>query len=94
MRLEVAILFFSMLVAPLAHLSGSVPERVGLVVMIVPPWSDASVVAEDAGAQLIGPTRAPFGQLVSIDNMAQAEQLEKAGAWFLLDAEKVEWICG
>ncbi|WP_339108886.1 hypothetical protein [Thioclava sp. GXIMD4216] len=94
MKLEALILFFSLLVAPIAHLTGARPDHAGLTLMVVPPWEDAVQVADVAQARLIGPTRAPFGLLIEIDDLAQLDRLERAGAWFLLDARKVEWICG
>ncbi|MEI4473646.1 hypothetical protein [Frigidibacter sp. MR17.24] len=94
MKLEILISVLSLVVTPLAHLSGTAPAQAGLVLMVVPPWADPAAVADAGRARLIGPTRAPFGTLVSVDETAQFARLQQAGAWFLVDADAARWICG
>ncbi|MEI4486062.1 hypothetical protein V8J36_07650 [Frigidibacter sp. MR17.14] len=94
MKLEILITLLSLIVAPTAHAIGSRPVAAGLVLMVVPPWADAAAVAAHAGAQLVGPTSAPFGTFVSVDGTAQLDALEAAGAWFLIDGDTARWICG
>jgi hypothetical protein len=94
MKLEILITFLSLVVAPLAHLMGTTPSKAGLVLMVVPFWDDSEDVAEAAGVRVIGPTRAPFGTLVAVDDVAQFTELKRAGAWFVLDPATSKWICG
>lgn len=94
MKLEIIITILSLVVAPLAHLMGTNPTSAGLVLMVVPFWSDAGLVAEEAGVQLVGPTSAPLGTLVAVEDVAQFADLSRAGAWFLIDPKSIKWMCG
>ena len=94
MKLEILITFLSLVIAPLAHLLGSMPTKAGLVLMVVPFWQNADQVAEAAGVRMIGVSQAPFGTLVAVDTVAQFTDLKRAGAWFILDPDTSKWICG
>ncbi|OCX61046.1 hypothetical protein BFP70_16465 [Thioclava sp. SK-1] len=93
MKLEILVTLSSLIIAPLAHLSATRPDTPGLLLVVMPPWVDASSVAHAAKAQIVGPTRAPFGVQIVVETMSQIDALSNAGAWFILDAEKAKWIC-
>ena len=94
MRFEAVIFAFSVLVTPLAGFSGRPPATDGPWVMVIPPWADRAAIVERAGAQLVGPAEAPFGQLVAGPDRGASERLKAAGAWLVLDADFLEGYCG
>lgn len=94
MKLEILITVLSLIVAPLAHMSGTRPSEAGLVLMVVPFWLDTDQVAAAANVQLVGTTSAPFGTLVAVEDVAQFDDMTHAGAWFIMDPATSKWICG
>ncbi|ETD83283.1 hypothetical protein ACTTAL_02510 [Rhodobacter capsulatus] len=94
MRLEFLVLALSITIAPATTLLDVKASGAGPWVMVVPPWRSADLVAERAGARLIGPTEAPLGHLVTATAPEAAQRLAAAGAWAVLDAAAVAQFCG
>ncbi len=94
MRLELLLMTLSVLCAPIAAL-GMLPEdRPGLYLVVVPPWRAADQVIVAAGAHPVGPVRAPLGEFAAADAPGTLARLRAAGAWVVLDAKKMAWLCG
>ena len=94
MRLEFLVLALSITIAPATTLLDVKASGAGPWVMVVPPWRSADLVAERAGARLIGPTEAPLGHLVTATAPDAAQRLAAAGARAGLDAAAVAQFCG
>lgn len=94
MRLEIVVTMLTLVVMPLAQMAGTRAEGPGLRVIVVPPWRDAEDVARAARVQPVGPTRSWLGLFVAVDRDEQVAGLAEAGAWFVLDAERLKWVCG
>ncbi|PYF11158.1 hypothetical protein C8J30_103254 [Rhodobacter viridis] len=94
MRLEFMVLALSITIAPAGALFDAKASGAGPWVIVVPPWRSADLIAEKAGAHLIGPTEAPLGHLVAASDPGAAGRLSDAGAWAVVDAATVTAFCG
>ncbi len=92
--LLVAVLSCIALATPVALLAGTRPDPGGIVLVVAPPWATtggAAGIVSAAGGREIGPMRAPFAVLATLDDLPAARQ---HGAWLLLDGRVLARICG
>ena len=81
------------LVAPIAALATAQPRQGEPLLVILPPWRDADQVLARAGARPVAPVRAPFAVLAVTDTDIGLQDLRSAGAWAVLHAGALSFLC-
>ncbi len=88
------------LAAPTATLVLAQPRPGDPLLVVVPPWHDADRILARADLRAAAPVRAPFAVLAAAADAPDAEPsrtiaaLRAAGAWAVLGAGALAFICG
>lgn len=80
--------------APIAVLFSAPVAEGNVVLVIAPPWGNPADIISNAGADLLGPETAPFAAFASSDVLELESRLMRAGAWAVLDGQKISNLCG
>lgn len=79
---------------PLVAAMAAAPAASGPVIVVLGPFSDAEAVIRQAGGSLAAPVRAPLAVIASGPDDGFAERLRGAGAWAVMDAGALAFLCG
>lgn len=75
-----------------ASFVAALPPPTGeILLVVVPPWHDATAVVAAAGGQVATPDRAPLSVLAT---GTSAERLRRAGAVLVADGTWIASLCG
>ena len=97
MRFPVLVFAFLAVVlsGPLFALAGARPDPTSVLLVVVSPAGPGAVdVIRAAGGVPIGPNRAPLASLAAPAAPDFALRLRDAGAWLVLDGQRLAAICG
>lgn len=70
------------------------PDGPGPLLVIVPPWRDATAVLAAVGGWPVGLETAPLATLATLPPGIPQDALHRAGAWLVLDGTSVAVLCG
>lgn len=92
----VVVLAFGMtaLSGPVLALAGAAPSGPLVVVVSAPGAEARDAMIRRAGGSPVGPVRTPFAGLAMSEAPGFAERLREAGAWIVLDGQRIAQICG
>lgn len=86
---------FCVLAGPVLALMSSPPVSGQPVLVITAPWgSTAEELIALAGGVPVGPVSAPIAIMATSDEVAFVMRLKQAGAWLVLDGQRLAAICG
>lgn len=85
----------SALAGPLLAVAGTAPSAGGVVLVVGPAGSAArDAIVRLAGGTPVGPAQAPLAGFATSDASGFVDRLHDAGAWLVLDGDRLARICG
>ncbi|MQQ07982.1 hypothetical protein GFB49_05910 [Epibacterium sp. SM1979] len=83
-----------MLLAPLLALASAPSPTIGSpALVIVPPWVNATQLAQTAQVAQLLSSSAPMGAFVVPTNAEDVTRLLENGAWFVIDGKRIAEFC-
>lgn len=91
----VALIFLTALAGPaIALISAPAPREPGLRLVLHAPWADVAALRSVTGVRPVGPLNTPVAFFVTSAGQQADQALREAGAWSILDGERLAEICG
>lgn len=79
---------------PVLAVANAQPVTGSVSLVIGSPWKSSMDIITETDGQLVGPYSLRIGALAASDDPEFINDLKSAGAWFILDGDRLAQMCG